>query len=979
MNTFRGTRAASIVGIILLASFAAIPASAATAAPFQFSRNLQLWETGPDVLLLQQFLNAQGFFVAQTGPGSPGKETTLFGTLSYRALTRYQEAHDLPATGFFGPLTRKVIAFSSSAGGTPTNTSANSSGPSQQTGISNAQSPTATSSQKSTPLSLPATSLTFGGGGEGGGGGGGGGSSNITPADTTPPVSSAGSPSGTLALNTTSTTLSLTTDEAATCKYSTSSGTAYGSMTPFTTTGGTSHSTSITSLTNGGSYIYYIKCQDSSGNTDASDYTISFTVAADTTSPTVVVTAPSNNSTVTGSSATLSANATDDVSVAGVQFKLDTNTNIGAEDTSSPYSVNWDSTGVADGTHTIIAVARDGSGNYATSSVITVTVDNTAPVISAISSGSPSVSTSTITWTTDENANSKVVYGPTTAYGSASSSASLGTSHSIGLTGLTASTLYHYAIVSADSAGNTATSSDQTFTTAATPDTTPPTAPTNLTAVAASLSELYLSWTASTDNVGVAGYKIFRAGSQVGTTTSGTIYADTGLTASTTYTYTVKAYDAAGNISTASNVGTSTTGVWADGFASAPAGTSQYPTLLNGYVARAPWRVAGVDYPVGYPAGTTLKDPATATLPSGVSRDSTNHVFNVSGNNVTLDGWDFSLENGWLIVPGNGVSGLTISNSNFKLGSNRNPFIWPEGNITNGMTVSNNVFDGNSVPIKMTTSASSATSTNVLNLTNTTGIVVGMAVGDISTANAVSTSNNAGGNETRVQSIVPNTSVTLALNTIGTVNAGDTISFQWTAQFDVPIIAGVIDAGTTTVQYNWFKNAEDEDWQQAATSTGGQLNMSYNLFENTSYGQETLGSHGDTVQEFGSSGNFAGLNFGFNTMLQNTNAAASLGLNIVASGQYGATIGPVVVQNNTAVYSATPAQNAYGFTSINPTWAQAVTLNGNYADTTGMLYGWYCAIAGCGGGTGPYSTTPVVTGNFDMKTGATLPSNGTLP
>jgi len=92
--------------------------------------------------------------------------------------------------------------------------------------------------------------------------------------------------------------------------------------------------------------------------------------------------------------------------------------------------------------------------------------DITPPVISSIAS-STATSTATITWMTDEAATSKVVYGTTSAYGSATSSVSLVTSHSIGIIGLTASSTYHYAVVSADSFGNTATSSDQTFTTAA--------------------------------------------------------------------------------------------------------------------------------------------------------------------------------------------------------------------------------------------------------------------------------------------------------------------------------------------------------------------------------------------------------------------------------------------------------------------------------------------------------------------------------
>ena len=62
---------------------------------------------------------------------------------------------------------------------------------------------------------------------------------------------------------------------------------------------------------------------------------------------------------------------------------------------------------------------------------------DTAPVISSISSGTPGQTNATITWTTDENSNSKVVYGLTTGYGLASSSASLITSHSIYMSGLT--------------------------------------------------------------------------------------------------------------------------------------------------------------------------------------------------------------------------------------------------------------------------------------------------------------------------------------------------------------------------------------------------------------------------------------------------------------------------------------------------------------------------------------------------------------
>src|SRR5207244_2859658 len=70
----------------------------------------------------------------------------------------------------------------------------------------------------------------------------------------------------------------------------------------------------------------------------------------------------------------------------------------------------------------------------------------------------------------------------------------------------------------------------------------------NLSASAMSSLQMNLSWTASTDNVGVAGYTIYRGGSQIATT-SLTSYSDTGLSPSTAYAYTVAAYDAAGHVS----------------------------------------------------------------------------------------------------------------------------------------------------------------------------------------------------------------------------------------------------------------------------------------------------------------------------------------------------------------------------------------------------------------------------------------------
>ncbi len=304
-------------------------------------------------------------------------------------------------------------------------------------------------------------------------------SSSITvTVDNTAPVRSTGAPSSTLTLNTTSTAISLTTGEAATCRYSTTANTSYDSMILFTTTGNTSHSSTISGLSNGGSYTYYVKCQDVLGNTNTGDYSISFTVAADNTSPTVSITAPSNNTTVSGNSVTISANATDDVSVSGVQFYRNTNIAIGSEDTVSAYSVTWDSTAVTDGEYVLTAVARDSTNNTTTSSAITITVDNTAPVRSAATpTGTLSIGTTStnISLTTNETATCKYSTTASTAYGSMTAfSTTNSTSHSSTISGLSNGGNYTYYVKCADVQNNT-NATDYSIAFSVDDDTTPPT------------------------------------------------------------------------------------------------------------------------------------------------------------------------------------------------------------------------------------------------------------------------------------------------------------------------------------------------------------------------------------------------------------------------------------------------------------------------------------------------------------------------
>jgi chitodextrinase len=164
-------------------------------------------------------------------------------------------------------------------------------------------------------------------------------------------------------------------------------------------------------------------------------------------------------------------------------------------------------------------------------------------------------------------------------------------------------------------AGKTFTDSGTTACHGGTSDTTPPTAPTNLTATAVSTSQVNLSWSASADDVGVTGYKVYRNGAFLANATA-TSYADTTTQAGTTYSYAVYAYDAAGNLSPASNTATVTT----------PGATdTQPPSTPTGLVAIAAsasqvnlaWNAATDD--VGVAGYTVYRDGAAIATTSGPS------------------------------------------------------------------------------------------------------------------------------------------------------------------------------------------------------------------------------------------------------------------------------------------------------------------------------------------------------------------------
>ena len=151
-------------------------------------------------------------------------------------------------------------------------------------------------------------------------------------------------------------------------------------------------------LTASTTYSYTVAAVDAAGNvSNPSSAAMATTLPVlDTTPPSVSITAPLTNSTVS-STITVTATASDNVGVADVQFQLD-GVNLGAVLTSAPYSISWNTTTASNGTHTLTAIAHDTSHNLATSAPVTVTVSNT------IGGGGPPTNGMVGYWNFDEAA-----------------------------------------------------------------------------------------------------------------------------------------------------------------------------------------------------------------------------------------------------------------------------------------------------------------------------------------------------------------------------------------------------------------------------------------------------------------------------------------------------------------------------------------------------------------------------------------------
>ena len=306
----------------------------------------------------------------------------------------------------------------------------------------------------------------------------------------------------------------------------------------------------MSGLTANTNYAFYVQAKDAAGNSTNS------TVLNVTTPPppdTLAPTAPSNltSSNLGQNSVTLNWDAaTDNIGVTG----YDVYRNGIKINTSLVTTTNYNATGLSALTnYDFYVIARDAAANSSTASntVSITTPDTQAPTAPTNLNASNVTATSlTLNWTAATDNVS--VAGYDVYQNSVKINTSLITTTRLNVTGLSQATTYSFVVKAVDGSGNTSAASSTLNVTTA--DAQAPTAPTGLTSSNLTSTSLTLNWTASTDNVGVAGYDVYRNSVKINTSiVTTTTYNVTGLTPSTAYSFFVQARDAAGNISANSN------------------------------------------------------------------------------------------------------------------------------------------------------------------------------------------------------------------------------------------------------------------------------------------------------------------------------------------------------------------------------------------------------------------------------------------
>ena len=313
-----------------------------------------------------------------------------------------------------------------------------------------------------------------------------------------------------------------------------------------------------------GTYYYQVTAEDAAGNLGPPSNEASGTSSADTTAPS----APSNLAASTsGSTVTLNWSASSD-NVGVVRYDVYRGTSAGFTPSSAnriaqPSGTSFADTGLAPGGYYYKVAAEDAAGNISiASNEAPATILDTTPPSAPSSLGTGVVgSTVSLSWSAATDNVGVVrydVYRGTSAGFTPTSGNRIAQPSVTSYTdsGLVAGT-YYYKVTAEDAAGNVSAASNEAS--AAIPDTTPPSPPANLTATGGT-AQATLSWSASTDDVAVTKYDVYRSTTSGFTPGSGnriaqpagTSYTDPSLAAGTYY-YKVRAEDAAGNVSGNSN------------------------------------------------------------------------------------------------------------------------------------------------------------------------------------------------------------------------------------------------------------------------------------------------------------------------------------------------------------------------------------------------------------------------------------------
>jgi gliding motility-associated-like protein len=394
----------------------------------------------------------------------------------------------------------------------------------------------------------------------------------------------------------------------------------YKNGTFFSTVTGTS--VNVTGLNPSTTYTMSVKAKDAAGNISAASSGFNITTI-DTHAPSIPTGLTA--SIITENSFTLNwAASTDNVGVTGYDvYRNGTLVYSTAGTTANITGLN------PSVTYSMTVSAKDAANNVSSvSSSLNVTTIDTHPpsVPTGLAANSLTETSFTLTWIPSTDNAGVTGYD---VYQNGSLVASVaGTTANI--SGLSVSTTYSMSVKAKDAAGNISAASNPLNVT--TPDTHAPSVPTGLTASSVTQTSFTLTWTASSDNVGVTGYEVYRDGTLITTVTIASANI-TGLSASTTYAMTVKAKDAAGN-------------------ASAPSSALNVTTEVQ---ITTPLTITGVT------ANNKVYDGTTAaTLNTGSA--SLSGV--ISGDVVTL----ITLGATGTFVSKNAGTGKTVSTSGFTLG-----------------------------------------------------------------------------------------------------------------------------------------------------------------------------------------------------------------------------------------------------------------------------------------------------------------------